>query len=105
MPGIHHTAIVTADAERSIRFWCDGLVFVELFDHTFTGDWPTADMLLDAHRLPTAIIDEVYLREAEQDGTPIAPLELRDDAGAYDLLGRNAVARLGEGAHELDAAA
>jgi catechol 2,3-dioxygenase-like lactoylglutathione lyase family enzyme len=39
--GIHHTAIVTADVERSMRFWCDGLGFAELFDHTFTGDWPT----------------------------------------------------------------
>ena len=41
MTGIHHTAIVTADVERSMRFWCDGLGFTELFDHTFTGDWPT----------------------------------------------------------------
>lgn len=41
MIGIHHTAIVTADVERSRRFWCDGLGFTELFDHTFTGDWPT----------------------------------------------------------------
>ena len=41
MPGTHHTAIVTADVERSKRFWCDGLGFTELFDHTFTGDWPT----------------------------------------------------------------
>jgi catechol 2,3-dioxygenase-like lactoylglutathione lyase family enzyme len=41
MSGIHHTAIVTADVERSMRFWCDGLGFTELFDHTFTGDWPT----------------------------------------------------------------
>ena len=24
-----------------MRFWCDGLGFTELFDHTFTGDWPT----------------------------------------------------------------
>ena len=40
MSGIHHTAIVTADVERSIRFWRDGLGFAELFDHTFTGDWP-----------------------------------------------------------------
>jgi glyoxylase I family protein len=38
--GIHHTAIVTADVERSIRFWRDGLGYAELFDHTFTGDWP-----------------------------------------------------------------
>ncbi|KUI21610.1 hypothetical protein AU193_13680 [Mycobacterium sp. GA-1285] len=41
MPGVHHCAIVTSDVERSTRFWCDGLGFVELFDHTFTGDWPT----------------------------------------------------------------
>jgi glyoxylase I family protein len=41
MPGIHHSAIVTADVERSMRFWRDGLGFTELFDHTFTGDWPT----------------------------------------------------------------
>jgi hypothetical protein len=24
-----------------MRFWCDGLGFTKLFDHTFTGDWPT----------------------------------------------------------------
>jgi catechol 2,3-dioxygenase-like lactoylglutathione lyase family enzyme len=41
VPGIHHTAIVTADIECSKRFWCDGLGFTELFDHTFTGDWST----------------------------------------------------------------
>ncbi|MGH3677390.1 MAG: VOC family protein [Mycobacterium sp.] len=41
MPGIHHTAIVTSDVDASMRFWRDGLGFTELFDHTFTGDWPT----------------------------------------------------------------
>jgi glyoxylase I family protein len=41
MLGVHHTAIVTADVERSVRFWRDGLGLTELFDHTFTGDWPT----------------------------------------------------------------
>lgn len=41
MIGIHHTAIVTADVERSQRFWCEGLGFTEFLDHTFTGDWPT----------------------------------------------------------------
>ena len=40
MPGIHHTAICTADVERSTKFWRDGLGFAELFDHTFSGDWP-----------------------------------------------------------------
>jgi catechol 2,3-dioxygenase-like lactoylglutathione lyase family enzyme len=38
--GVHHSAICTADVERSLRFWRDGLGFTELFDHTFTGDWP-----------------------------------------------------------------
>jgi catechol 2,3-dioxygenase-like lactoylglutathione lyase family enzyme len=41
MPGIHHTAIVTADVVRSRRFWCDGLGLAELMDYTFRGDWPT----------------------------------------------------------------
>jgi len=40
MPGIHHAAICTADVERSMKFWRDGLGFTELFDQTFTGDWP-----------------------------------------------------------------
>jgi glyoxylase I family protein len=38
--GVHHTAICTADVERSMRFWRDGLGFTELFDHTFSGNWP-----------------------------------------------------------------
>jgi catechol 2,3-dioxygenase-like lactoylglutathione lyase family enzyme len=40
MPGIHHAAICTADVERARKFWRDGLGFTELFDRTFTGDWP-----------------------------------------------------------------
>jgi len=40
VPGIHHAAICTADVERSMKFWRDGLGFTELFDQTFTGDWP-----------------------------------------------------------------
>jgi glyoxylase I family protein len=38
--GVHHCAICTADVERSLRFWRDGLGLAEMFDHTFTGDWP-----------------------------------------------------------------
>ena len=41
MSGVHHTAIVTSDVDRSLRFWCEALGFAQLFDHTFTGDWPT----------------------------------------------------------------
>jgi catechol 2,3-dioxygenase-like lactoylglutathione lyase family enzyme len=40
MLGIHHAAICTADVERSMKFWRDGLGFTELFGQTFTGDWP-----------------------------------------------------------------
>jgi catechol 2,3-dioxygenase-like lactoylglutathione lyase family enzyme len=40
MLGVHHAAICTEDVERSKKFWRDGLGLVELFDHTFTGDWP-----------------------------------------------------------------
>ena len=38
---IHHTAICTRDIEVSLRFWRDGLGFVEQMDETFAGDWPT----------------------------------------------------------------
>lgn len=40
MRGVHHAAICTADVERSLRFWRDGLGLTQQFDHTFTGDWP-----------------------------------------------------------------
>jgi glyoxylase I family protein len=38
--GVHHAAICTADVQRSLRFWRDGLGLTELFDYTFTGGWP-----------------------------------------------------------------
>lgn len=37
---IHHSAICTRDLEGSLRFWRDGLGFVEQMDQTFEGDWP-----------------------------------------------------------------
>jgi hypothetical protein len=40
VPGIHPAAICTADVDRSMKLWRDGLELTELFDHTFTGDWP-----------------------------------------------------------------
>ncbi|ETW22101.1 VOC family protein [Mycobacterium gastri] len=40
MLGVHHAAICTANVESSLRFWRDGLGLTELFDHTFTGNWP-----------------------------------------------------------------
>ena len=41
MRAIHHTAIVTTDIDRALRFWRDGLGLTQMLDHTFTGDWPT----------------------------------------------------------------
>ena len=62
MPGIHHTAIVTADVEASMRFWRDGLGFTELFDYTFTGDWPT---LFGA---PTDQLRSIFLGDPDDSG-------------------------------------
>jgi catechol 2,3-dioxygenase-like lactoylglutathione lyase family enzyme len=78
--GIHHTAIVTADVERSIRFWCHGLGFAELFDHTFTGDWPTlfnartdrlrSVFLGDPNTPDTGIVELVQFDGAKPGATP-----------------------------------
>jgi catechol 2,3-dioxygenase-like lactoylglutathione lyase family enzyme len=68
MPGIHHTAIVTSDVERSIRFWCGGLGFTQLFDHTFTGDWPT---LFNAH---TDRLRSIFLGDPETPDSGIVEL-------------------------------
>jgi catechol 2,3-dioxygenase-like lactoylglutathione lyase family enzyme len=67
--GVHHTAIVTADVETSMRFWRDGLGFTELMDHTFTGDWRT---LFDAN---TDTLRSVFL------GDPATP-----DTGIVELV-------------------
>jgi catechol 2,3-dioxygenase-like lactoylglutathione lyase family enzyme len=69
VPGVHHAAICTADVERSMRFWRDGLGLTELFDHTFTGDWPT---LFDAK---TDRLRSIFL------GDPAAP-----DTGIVELV-------------------
>jgi catechol 2,3-dioxygenase-like lactoylglutathione lyase family enzyme len=75
MPGIHHTAIVTADVERSVRFWCEGLGFTELFDHTFTGDWPT---LFNAR---TDRLRSIFLGDPNTPNAGIVELVQFDDTG------------------------
>jgi catechol 2,3-dioxygenase-like lactoylglutathione lyase family enzyme len=76
MPGIHHTAICTADVERSTKFWRDGLGFAELFDHTFTGDWPELfgaktdrlrSIFLGDPRMPETGIVELVVFEGADD--------------------------------------
>ena len=76
MPGIHHTAIVTSDVDRSRRFWCEGLGFAELMDHTFAGDWPT---LFGAE---TDTLRSVFLGDPATPDTGIVELVMFEGAGA-----------------------
>ncbi len=57
MTKAHHTAICTTDLEGSLRFWRDGLGFVETMDMAFEADWPT---LFDA---PSGQLRSVFLGE------------------------------------------
>ena len=59
MNGVHHTAIVTSDVERALRFWQDGLGLSIIFDHDFRGDWPT---LFDAK---TDTLRSIFLGDPE----------------------------------------
>jgi glyoxylase I family protein len=74
--GVHHTAIVTADVETSMRFWRDGLGFTELMDYTFTGDWPT---LFDAK---TERLRSVFLGDPETPDTGIVELVVFEGVAA-----------------------
>jgi catechol 2,3-dioxygenase-like lactoylglutathione lyase family enzyme len=76
VPGIHHAAIVTSDVETSKRFWCDGLGLTELFDYTFTGDWPT---LFGA---ATDQLRSIFLGDPETPETGIVELVVLDGAEA-----------------------
>ena len=76
MIGVHHTAIVTADIERSMRFWRDGLGFTELFDYTFTGDWPT---LFDAH---SDRLRSIFLGDPSTPDTGIVELVVLEEVQA-----------------------
>jgi catechol 2,3-dioxygenase-like lactoylglutathione lyase family enzyme len=80
MPGIHHAAICTADVEHSMKFWRDGLGFAELFDHTFTGDWPElfgaksdrlrSIFLGDPETPDTGIVELVVFEGADESPAP-----------------------------------
>jgi glyoxylase I family protein len=76
MSGIHHSAIVTVDVEQSMRFWRDGLGFTELFDNTFTGDWPA---LFGAK---TDRLRSIFLGDPSTPDTGIVELVVFDGAGA-----------------------
>lgn len=74
MTCIHHSAICVRDVEASTRFWCDGLGFEQIMDHSFEGDWPT---LL---RAPTSSLRAIFL------GDPANP-----EAGIVELVDFGAV--------------
>lgn len=73
MNGIHHTAVVTTDVERALRFWQEGLGLTILFDHVFTGDWPT---LFDAR---TDTLRSIFLGDPSAPDTGIVELVVFDD--------------------------
>jgi catechol 2,3-dioxygenase-like lactoylglutathione lyase family enzyme len=89
MNGVHHTAIVTTDVEHSLRFWQDGLGLTILFDHVFTGDWPSlfgamtdklrSIFLGDPSAPDTGIVELVVFDDAEPAGEPAA----RPSAGFF----------------------
>ena len=66
--GVHHSAIVTTDVERSLRFWRDGLGLVETLDHSFTGDWAT---LFGAN---TDVLRSVFLGDPQHPDSGIVEL-------------------------------
>lgn len=65
---VHHTALVVTDVEASLRFWRDGLGFVETMDATFEGDWPA---LFDA---PTPQLRSIFLGDPELPDSGIVEL-------------------------------
>ena len=109
MPSIHHAAICTADVERSMKFWRDGLGFTELFDQTFTGDWPELfgaknnrlrSIFLGDPRTPdTGIVELVVFEDADASSARILPAIAaargRDHACTLAALG------FGDGLHRI----
>ena len=92
MLGVHHSAICTADVERSLRFWRDGLGLTELFDYTFTGDWPElfgaktnrlrSTFLGDPQAPNTGIVELVKFADADADADADVALPATPESGA-----------------------
>jgi len=86
MLGVHHAAICTEDVERSKRFWRDGLGLAELFDHTFTGDWP------ELFGAKTDRLQSIFLGDPQAPNAGIVELVVfdgADDASAPPLRPRH----------------
>jgi catechol 2,3-dioxygenase-like lactoylglutathione lyase family enzyme len=68
MAVIHHSAICVRDIDAGIRFWCEGLGFRAIMDHSFEGDWPT---LL---RAPSSSLRAVFLGDPKRPDSGIVEL-------------------------------
>src|SRR5689334_24144354 len=74
-----------------MRFWCDGLGFAELFDHTFTGDWPTlfnarTDRLRSIFLGDPATPDSGIVELVQFDDAPTGPVLPEEPAFGFFLL-------------------
>jgi catechol 2,3-dioxygenase-like lactoylglutathione lyase family enzyme len=90
--GVHHSAICTADIERSLQFWRDGLGLSVLFNHEFTGDWPElfgaqSDRLRSIFLGDPQAADSAIVELVEFDGVAEAPAsESRPPRHGFFLL-------------------
>ena len=78
---LHHVSLFVRDAERSIRFYRDGLGFTIRLDREFDGDWPTLYGVA-SKRLRAVILGDperphqvelVTFAEPVPDGPPVSP--------------------------------
>lgn len=76
---LHHVTLFVRDADRSIRFYRDGLGFTILIDREFDGDWPTL-FGVESKRLRAVILGDpdrphqvelVTFAEPVPDGPPL----------------------------------
>jgi catechol 2,3-dioxygenase-like lactoylglutathione lyase family enzyme len=90
--GVHHSAICTADIERSLQFWRDGLGLVVFFAHEFAGDWPElfgapSDRLRSVFLGDPQAPDAAIVELVEFDGLEVAPAsESRPPRPGFFLL-------------------
>ena len=81
---VHHVSLFVRDAERSLRFYRDGLGFAVFVDREFDGDWPAlfgvaskrlrAVILGDPKRPNAGGVELVTFAEPVPDGPPpVAP--------------------------------
>lgn len=78
---LHHATLFIRDAERSLRFYRDGLGLAVLIDREFDGDWPTLlGVAPDSTRLRAIVLGDPENPQIAQvelvtfaDGVPDGP--------------------------------